>query len=199
VDGRYLAFQEPGTLGGGGDIWTIDLVRNVDTKITFDPAIDAAPIWSPDARRLLFNSTRAGPGGGSSLFVKDVTSSTPEKRMLTTADSKFACDWSRDGRYVLYRSVDPTTGAYDLMAFVTDGGQPPFVVARTQYDERDGQFSPDGTCRRVSFRRIRPTRDLCSIVSGGRRQDQDFRPPAAHNHGGGLMAKSCSMSQPIES
>jgi hypothetical protein len=40
--------------------------------------------------------------------------------------------------------VEPTTGKYDLMALPMQGAQIPLPVARTQADERDGQFSPDG-------------------------------------------------------
>ena len=52
-------------------------------------------------------------------------------------------DWSPDGRFLLYRSIDPKTGS-DIWALPLDGDRKPFPVVQTNFDERDGQFSPDG-------------------------------------------------------
>jgi dipeptidyl aminopeptidase/acylaminoacyl peptidase len=54
-----------------------------------------------------------------------------------------ACDWSPDGRFLLFRRLDSSSGYYDLYAVAADGGEP-FAVVTTPYDDRDGQFSPDG-------------------------------------------------------
>jgi hypothetical protein len=40
--------------------------------------------------------------------------------------------------------VDPATGTYDLLAVPVEGDRKPFPVVRTPYDERDGQFAPNG-------------------------------------------------------
>ena len=57
---------------------------------------------------------------------------------------KIACDWSADGRFILYKQIESATGTWDLWALPMSGEGTPFQVVHTQYDERDGQFSPDG-------------------------------------------------------
>jgi WD40 repeat protein len=44
----------------------------------------------------------------------------------------------------LYKQIDQSTGATDLWALPTEGKRTPIEVAHTAFDERDGQFSPDG-------------------------------------------------------
>jgi hypothetical protein len=51
-------------------------------------------------------------------------------------------DWSSDGRYLLYRG-GPLPG-FDLWVLPMNGDGKPFPVVETAFDERDGQFSPDG-------------------------------------------------------
>jgi hypothetical protein len=58
------------------------------------------------------------------------------------------CDWSRDGRYVLYESFDPETKRDLWVGQVTPGGQPvPGIEAkpylRGPSSEWHGRFSPD--------------------------------------------------------
>ena len=60
-------------------------------------------------------------------------------------------DWSPDGRFVLYRynSIQaslPSTSStgWDIWALPLDGDRKPFPVVQTNFEERDGQFSPDG-------------------------------------------------------
>jgi Tol biopolymer transport system component len=62
---------------------------------------------------------------------------------LATDLSKQATDWSRDGHFLLYRSNDPKTD-WDIWALPLDGDRQPIPVVRTKFEERDGQFSPDG-------------------------------------------------------
>jgi Tol biopolymer transport system component len=70
-----------------------------------------------------------------------------EALLLQSAQFKAATDWSPDGRFLLYQSVDPKR-SYDILALPLDGeGKPrgePQVVVQTDFDEHGGQFSPDG-------------------------------------------------------
>jgi Tol biopolymer transport system component len=133
-DGRFLAYQLR------SDIWVLDVARNVPRRITTDPAIDALPLWSPDSTRVVFNSLRQG---ASDLYVKELDGG-PEQVLLASKDDKFACDWTPDGKTLLYRIADPHSGAYDLWALSRDGDRTPYPVVHTPFDDRDGQFSPDG-------------------------------------------------------
>ena len=42
------------------DIWIYDLRRNVPTRLTFDPADEGGPLWSPDGQYVYFMSVRDG-------------------------------------------------------------------------------------------------------------------------------------------
>jgi serine/threonine protein kinase len=136
-DGRRVALFR--TVGGNVDIWTLDLMRGVLTRFTSNPANDASPIWSPDGKYVVFNSNR---NGVFDLYRKAATGTGTEELLLTTTQNKNARDWSADGRFILYRSPGATTG-FDLWALPLYGERKPFPVALTDFDERDGQFSPD--------------------------------------------------------
>ena len=62
---------------------------------------------------------------------------------MVNADEKIPLSWSRDGRYLLYRTTGPNTGR-DLWALPMVGEPKPFPVVRTNFDEEEGQISPDG-------------------------------------------------------
>ena len=42
------------------DIWLWDLTRPALSRLTFDPAIDRDPVWTPDGRQIIFASSRTG-------------------------------------------------------------------------------------------------------------------------------------------
>jgi Tol biopolymer transport system component len=109
-------------------------------RFTFDPAIDSGAVWSPDASRVVFHSDRSGK---FDLFEKVASGASVEQRLLATPQDKSPCDWSPDGRFLLYASDDPTTGS-DLWALPMVGDGKPFPVVKTGADEYEGQFSPDG-------------------------------------------------------
>jgi Tol biopolymer transport system component len=53
-------------------------------------------------------------------------------------------DWSPDGRFILYESLDPKTNKEDLWVLPLYAGRQPLPFLQTPFDERQGQFSPDG-------------------------------------------------------
>jgi eukaryotic-like serine/threonine-protein kinase len=136
-DERRLGISR--SVAGNSDIWTVDLTRGVMTRITFDPASEPDSVWSPDGSRVAFNSNRSGV---YDLYVKSITD-PKEDLLLATPQNKAPTDWSLDGKFLLYRSPGATTG-FDLWALPLEGDRKPFPVVQTEFEERDGQFSPDG-------------------------------------------------------
>ena len=140
TDGRHAAWDH--TTGANVDIWTMNLERGNPDRLTSNAEIDAYPIWSPDGARVAFGSIR---GSAMNLYQRSVTSSGEEETLLVTSDTKAPTDWSSDGRFILFRNTGRETG-YDLWALPMNAEGPgkPFAVVQTAFDERDGQFSPDG-------------------------------------------------------
>ena len=46
----------------GRDVWVYDLESATQRRLTFDPAPDTVPIWTPDGERIVFESLRDGVG-----------------------------------------------------------------------------------------------------------------------------------------
>jgi len=100
-NGREVAVNKSDSLSLNTDIWTYDLQHEAAKRLTFNTAYLAAPIWSPDARRLIFYSNQTH---GNDLYLKD-SDSHEEKLILHTDSEQFANDWSRDAKYILYTRV----------------------------------------------------------------------------------------------
>ena len=66
-------------LAGSRDIWTVDVGLKTMKRLTFDPANDDNPVWSPDGKHIAFASNRTGE---RKLYVKPADGSR-EERLLT--------------------------------------------------------------------------------------------------------------------
>jgi eukaryotic-like serine/threonine-protein kinase len=137
-DGKRVALHR--AVNGNIDIWLIDAVRGVPTRFTFDAAPDQRPVWSADGSRVAFDSIRKGV---INLYWKLSSGAGADELLLETDQNKSANDWSFDGRFLLFRSTDPRTGI-DLWVLPVFGDKKPFPFLKTSFDERNGQFSPDG-------------------------------------------------------
>jgi Tol biopolymer transport system component len=123
------------------DIWVLDLLRGVTSRLTFDPAIDNLPIWSPDGQRILFPSNRKG---SFDLYIKAASGAGQEEPLIKMGTpTGWATDWSRDGRFILYQIPGAKTGQ-DLWIAPQFGDRKPFPYLQTQFNEQAGAFSPDG-------------------------------------------------------
>jgi len=137
-DGRRVAL--PQLINNDFDIWLLDLGRGVFSRFTFDAAVDVSATWSPDGRRIAWRSNRKGV---YDIYEKPAIGPGSEELLLASAQDKNPTDWSPDGRFLLYHNPDPKTGN-DIWALPLDGDRKPFPVVRTNFEEQDGQFSPDG-------------------------------------------------------
>jgi Tol biopolymer transport system component len=122
------------------DIWLYEFARGVSTRFTFAPSIERSPVWSPDGKRIVFASNR---GGHFDLYQKNANGAGEDELLLKSDQDKFPTSWSRDGRYLLFVSIDPKTNQ-DLWALPMDGDRKPAPFLRTEFIEALGSFSPDG-------------------------------------------------------
>ena len=151
-DGKRVAVTR--TVNRNTDVWLIDAARGAPTRLTFDPANDFRPLWSPDGTRVVFQSIRKG---NMNLYWKLSSGVGPDELLLGSDLEPGPTDWSSDGRFLLLRSPDPQTG-FDLWILPmsganaspagrshqeTSGDKKPFPFLKTPFVERDGQFSPD--------------------------------------------------------
>ncbi len=121
------------------DIWLVDLARGTETRFTSDPAIDHDPIWSPDGSLIVWNSNREKL---ADLYQKSSSGAGKDKLLLTTDNWKFACDWSSDGRFIIYGENDPKT-SYDLWILPLEGKSESYPFLKTPFQDHQGHFSPD--------------------------------------------------------
>ena len=134
-DGRRVALDS--WILGKADVWIVDADRT--TRFTSAQEDNEWAIWSPDGRQIVFDSSRRGP---PDLYLKPSNGATAEELLLETPQTKGANDWSSDGKFILYSSLDPKTGQ-DLWVLPMTGERKPQIFLKTVFDERNGQFSPD--------------------------------------------------------
>ena len=175
-DGRRVAVFR--TVQGNTDIWLLDGTRS--SRFTFDVAIDRNPIWFPDGSRIVFDSNRKGP---RDLYQKSSSGAGVEELLVESPRNKFASDWSAAGRFILYHSIDPQT-TWDLWVQPMEGDRKPWVFLKTRFDERHGQFSPDG--RWVAYRSNESGRNEIYI--------RPFAAPAASSAAAGPAAGQWQVS-----
>jgi Tol biopolymer transport system component len=136
-DGTRAAATEGDRSSG---LWLLDFSRSTRTRFTFGPSAAVDPVWSPDGNRIIF---RSGPGGAPDLYQKLASGVKDEELLLKSTEMKYPTSWSRDGRFLLY-TIRETKGRLGLWVLPLEGDRKPWPFLRTEFNERDGQFSPDG-------------------------------------------------------
>jgi len=97
------------------------------------------PVWSGDGRRVVFTSNEQG---SYDLFEKTVGAEGAGRLLFKSNDNKFPTSISRDGQALLFYT---NPGVSDLWLLALSGeAAKPIPLLKTQFNELDGQFSPDG-------------------------------------------------------
>ena len=126
-DGRRAALTRTGirrTAEPNGDIWLWDFATEAMSRLTFDPATDENPVWSPDGQQIAFSSNR---DRFYQVYRKNASGAGDEERITNVARNTDPLAWSPDGRYLVYRQQNPGTG-WDLMAVPLFGDRKPEVL-----------------------------------------------------------------------
>ena len=133
-NGKFVAADAMDPGSQNTDVWTYDLTTESAKRLTFDPAIDSSPVWSPDSSRIVFCSDRAQR---FNLYLKDATGAQDEKVIPQEGLDRYPTDWSHDGKYVLYERGN------DLW-FVSLSDLHNTLFLKGLSTPRAGRFSPDG-------------------------------------------------------
>jgi serine/threonine protein kinase len=138
-DGKRVALTIVDPRNGNADVWIYEVVRGLKTRFTTDPADEQSPAWSPDGSRIVFASNREGH---FDLYQKAASGVGSDELLLESNLDKNPTSFSPDGRFLLYLVVDPKTKA-DLWLLPLTGDRRPFPFLQTEFNEFNGQFSPD--------------------------------------------------------
>jgi serine/threonine protein kinase/Tol biopolymer transport system component len=135
-DGKSVAVDRTDTGNQNADVWIYVLSGGAERRMTFDPAIDAMPVWSPDGKQFIFSSGRKL--GAFELFLK-LTDGAQEERMIPTAEGedKYPNAWSPDGKSILY-----TFGRE--FRYLSYPDMESHIFLQGSATLKNGQFSPDG-------------------------------------------------------
>jgi serine/threonine-protein kinase len=144
-DGRRLAVDIADK--GQTDVWVYEWARDTLTRLTFDPALDQKPIWTPDGRRITFMSQRNG--GAYHLYWQRADGTGEVQRLTESNAPQFPASWHPSGRFLAFNEVSQT--AQDLMILPMEGDEAsgwrpgkPTVFLNSPFIEVEPMFSPDG-------------------------------------------------------
>jgi serine/threonine-protein kinase len=122
------------------DIWTWDFIREMPARLTFDPGQDYFPVWTPDGRRLVFSSSRAGV---RNLFWQAADGTGTIERLSESPNAQDPSAMSPDATRLVFKEQSPKTG-WDLMVLTLDKQRHVEPLVRTTFDEVNAEISPDG-------------------------------------------------------
>ena len=173
-DGRRLAFALFD--GMQQDVWTYDWSRDALSRLTFDSTGDVAPVWTPDARRIVFSS-----GNNSqmvNLYWQRVDGTGEAQRLTDAGRRQIAGSWHPAGMILAFTEYDPQTAAPAVRLLRLEGdetsGWRPAQPTDLLSGAEDPLFSPDG--RWLAYVMKEPGREKSEVYvqpfpgPGGRRQ-----------------------------
>jgi len=136
-DGRRLAvaIEEQET-----QIWLYDLARETLTRLTLVGNTSFTPVWTPDGKRIAFQSNMEGPT--TNLYWQRADGSGGLERLTTSEYSQAPISFSPDGRLLAFLEINPTTGWDIWVMQLADHKAQAFL--QTPFNESVPRFSPDG-------------------------------------------------------
>ena len=132
-DGKRLALERIVSDGENYHIWILGLESGIFSRMTFAPALDVNPVWSPDGRELVFASNRKGT---FDLFRK-VIGGGPDQLIFASHNPKWPHLWLKDGKSILF------TDGKSFYQLPLEGNREPTTLLESQFANDLPRVSPD--------------------------------------------------------
>lgn len=141
---------------GNDDIYLLSQNDRQLLRLTYDPAADRDPAWSPDGRWLAFASQRASSWD---LYLMDMQSGTV---LRLTRDPSFEArpSWSPDSQWLAYEVYDGEN--FDIYVLSVDGEQK-YRLTNHPAPDFSPAWSPDG--RHIAFTSLRDGSKDIHVIS----------------------------------
>jgi serine/threonine-protein kinase len=141
-DGKRLAFSMQS--GSGEDIWVKDLDRDTPSRLTFLPGTNRWPVWTPDGKNIVFQSTNPSAPG---LYWVRSDGSAEAQRLTDGKLNETPYSFSPDGKRLAFYQLGNNSDIFTA-PIEGDPGHPTLGKAElflgTPFVEVDPAFSPDG-------------------------------------------------------
>ena len=128
--------------GGFCDLWTYDVARATQSRLTTYAGQDSDPLWTGDGQRVVFSSDRDGQDG---LFWKAWDGTGDVERLVTREPAAYVWPraWSSDGLTLVFDEA--RAGTIDIGVLSMDSERAARVLIQTEFVESNPAVSPDGS------------------------------------------------------
>ncbi len=133
-----VSLEESGA--GTGDVWVVDLRRDLFSRFTFEPGYEYGLTPSPDGKTLYFSSER---GGAYTIVSKEIGGSGEGEVVFQSATEMYPSSVSPDGENLFFYRGGETTN-YDIWVLPLSGDAEAYPFIETDFVEYTGMISPDG-------------------------------------------------------
>jgi eukaryotic-like serine/threonine-protein kinase len=135
-DGRRVAVDL--RENGPTQVGLYDIARDTLARLTFEGTINEYPVWTPDGRRIVFQSNRPGR---SDLFWQMADGSGGSEPLMDSEKGEVPMSWSSDGQALAVVELLPDSRFQLSVMRMSDRKAQPFL--QPGYEDAP-EFSPDG-------------------------------------------------------
>lgn len=136
-DGTQIALAVRDSPGGAYDIAILDVATRALRKLTVSPAVERAPVWSPDGKSIVYLSVRPDAPG---LYRRSANGVGSEELVLPSKGVVWPYHWARRGLYFF----DGISGSNDVGILSGDALDKRTMLVESPANDVDGMESPDG-------------------------------------------------------